>query len=492
MNSQQSTIMSGGVIGQTPSSRVLTDDMGYIQVNQPIQMSMTNPMGITANAMANYPRGTMGLSVNGYTDAGISHTMNNEDLMGPNIPSIAFIQPDAMMSHQGGIQSEMTIGVIGDMNTGIDMYGNSQIDMQGGTIVDYRGVEPENRIRLRQPKRTMSAYACYSRSVFKQVREEVGDQPRQCDIFRVIAERWKKMSPEEKAPFEEEAEKDHARYKSEMQQFHKLRREVEKNVARLGTVNGGAQFKNSQLLQKAFHSHDHMRMAQLLLKATSGDKKTTLDMLNEVLKLLLTSGTTMLNEQQTLQNFFSNAGTDFASTNARKPFRCPFPGCGKEFAWKSNLNTHMHIHDNSRKKEYVCNFPNCGKAFYDAQHLRQHCWIHTRNPEGFQCPHPGCDKKYATHSGLQMHIRSHHKNEKRFVCPFEDCGKTFVRNSDLNVHVQRVHEMNHKYKCDMEGCDKSFVSQGDLKRHMLTHHHFGENVTIGMMPEEAGDMGRMV
>ena len=39
---------------------------------------------------------------------------------------------------------------------------------------------------------------------FKQVREEVGDQPRQCDIFRVIAERWKKMSPEEKAPFEEE------------------------------------------------------------------------------------------------------------------------------------------------------------------------------------------------------------------------------------------------------------------------------------------------
>ena len=34
-------------------------------------------------------------------------------------------------------------------------------------------------------------------------------------------------------------------------------------------------------------------MAQLLLKATSGDKTTTLDMLNEVLKLLLTSGTTV-------------------------------------------------------------------------------------------------------------------------------------------------------------------------------------------------------
>ena len=67
---------------------------------------------------------------------------------------------------------------------------------------------------LKPPKRLMSAYACFSRSMwvqqsgvicrFKQVREELGDQPRQCDIFKVIAGRWKEMSPEEKAPFEEE------------------------------------------------------------------------------------------------------------------------------------------------------------------------------------------------------------------------------------------------------------------------------------------------
>ena len=45
-----------------------------------------------------------------------------------------------------------------------------------------------------------------------------------------------------------------------MQQFHKLRREVEKNMARFGTANGVAQFKNSQMLQKAFHSNDHLRV----------------------------------------------------------------------------------------------------------------------------------------------------------------------------------------------------------------------------------------
>lgn len=230
----------------------------------------------------------------------------------------------------------------------------------------------------------------------------------------------------------------------------------------------------------------------------------------------------MLNEQQTLQNFFSNAGTDFASTcawqagvrrsNARKPFRCPFPGCGKcvnacgvsvdEFAWKSNLNTHMHIHDNSRKKEYVCNFPNCGKAFYDAQHLRQHCWIHTRNPEvsaaddsdaqGSSARTRAATRSTRRTAGCRCTSRSHHKNEKRFVCPFEDCGKTFVaQQRPERARAARARD-EPQVQVRHGGRDKSFVSQGDLKRHMLTHHHFGENVTIGMMSEEAGDMGRMV
>lgn len=53
----------------------------------------------------------------------------------------------------------------------------------------------------------------------------------------------------------------------------------------------------------------------------------------------------------------------------------------REFAWKSNLNTHMHIHDATRRKTFVCNYMNCGKSFYDMQHLKQHQWIHTRRPD---------------------------------------------------------------------------------------------------------------
>ena len=60
----------------------------------------------------------------------------------------------------------------------------------------------------------MSAYSFYSRSVysflffffisFKEVRESMSDQARQCDIFKKIASQWKEMSPEEKKPFEDQ------------------------------------------------------------------------------------------------------------------------------------------------------------------------------------------------------------------------------------------------------------------------------------------------
>ena len=39
---------------------------------------------------------------------------------------------------------------------------------------------------------------------FKDVRDSMGDQARQCDIFKKIASQWKEMSPEEKKPFEDQ------------------------------------------------------------------------------------------------------------------------------------------------------------------------------------------------------------------------------------------------------------------------------------------------
>lgn len=118
----------------------------------------------------------------------------------------------------------------------------------------------------------------------------MGDQPRQSDVFRVIAARWKDMSPEEKAPFVEEAHKDRKRYKSELQQYHKLRRDVERQVSRFGTYSEPSQFRNSKFLQKAFQNHDAFRVAQILLEAGENNQKDTLEVLDMTMKVLVNDG----------------------------------------------------------------------------------------------------------------------------------------------------------------------------------------------------------
>ena len=130
-------------------------------------------------------------------------------------------------------------------------------------------------------------------SRYKSVRDEMGDQPRQSDVFRVIAARWKEMSPEEKAPFVEEAQKDRKRYKSELQQYHKLRRDVERQVSRFGAYSEPSQLRNSKFLQKAFQNRDGFRVAQILLAAGDNNQKETLDMLDMTIKVLVNDGPTV-------------------------------------------------------------------------------------------------------------------------------------------------------------------------------------------------------
>lgn len=47
-----------------------------------------------------------------------------------------------------------------------------------------------------------------------------------------------------------------------MQQYHKLRRDVERQVSRFGALSDPSQFRNSKFLQRALQSHDTFRVAQ--------------------------------------------------------------------------------------------------------------------------------------------------------------------------------------------------------------------------------------
>lgn len=125
---------------------------------------------------------------------------------------------------------------------------------------------------------------------YKSVRDEMGDQPRQSDVFREIANRWKTLSPEEKRPFEEEAKQDRHRYKQEMQQYHKLRRDVERSISRYGGYTDPHQYRNSKFLQKALQNRNSFRVAQILLDGGDQRQQETLELLQETLKVMMTNG----------------------------------------------------------------------------------------------------------------------------------------------------------------------------------------------------------
>ena len=118
----------------------------------------------------------------------------------------------------------------------------------------------------------------------------MGDQPRQSDVFREIANRWKVLPPEEKIPFEEEAKRDRIRYKSEMQQYHKLRRDLERSISRYGSFTDPNQFRNSKYIQRALQNRDSFRIAQIMLEAGEHNQKEVLEVLQDCIKVLVTEG----------------------------------------------------------------------------------------------------------------------------------------------------------------------------------------------------------
>lgn len=62
-----------------------------------------------------------------------------------------------------------------------------------------------------------------------------------------------------------------------------------------------------------------------------------------------------------------------------KPFKCEFPGCGKEFSESSNFSKHKKTH--TKEKKHICDFPGCQSSFIRGDQLHRHqqrCHKHGR------------------------------------------------------------------------------------------------------------------
>ena len=174
---------------------------------------------------------------------------------------------------------------------------------------DYASVPAKQNINLKPPKRTLSAYACYSRKVyvppgfphflrFNSVRERLGAHRKQCEIFREIADMWRKLPESEKVPFIEEvdmfecvargqAKVDRERKKTDEQSYNRARRYVEKALESSGAF-GLAGARGLRSLQAICGEKDTAQLARFLLEMNRHDLKGTIDLIQETIQVLST------------------------------------------------------------------------------------------------------------------------------------------------------------------------------------------------------------
>ena len=72
-----------------------------------------------------------------------------------------------------------------------------------------------------------------------------------------------------------------------------------------------------------------------------------------------------------------------------RPFKCPFPGCEKQYSIQTRLQVHYRTHIG--KKPYICRF--CQKAFNEKGNLKTHERFHSAI-RPFKCNE--CSKTYKT------------------------------------------------------------------------------------------------
>lgn len=89
-----------------------------------------------------------------------------------------------------------------------------------------------------------------------------------------------------------------------------------------------------------------------------------------------------------------------------KNSQCPI--CGKLVA---GIQMHMLIHTGERR--HKCSY--CSKSFTQSGQLKRHINSHL-NIRNYKCPEPGCGRQFVDPSSVTKHLVVHNKEDRKFQC----------------------------------------------------------------------------
>ncbi|BFG03738.1 zinc finger protein 189 [Drosophila madeirensis] len=151
------------------------------------------------------------------------------------------------------------------------------------------------------------------------------------------------------------------------------------------------------------------------------------------------------------------------ATPSERPHICSH--CGKSFAHKHCLNTHLLLHSTDRP--YQCQ--ECKKSFTLKHHLLTHSRVHSRE-RPFVCQE--CGRAFP----LKRHLVTHskfHAGERPYVC--EECGESFAQENHLIMH-SRFHGSLNPFVC--ADCGASFPRKFQLVNHGRIHGKIPHSCTV--------------
>jgi len=140
------------------------------------------------------------------------------------------------------------------------------------------------------------------------------------------------------------------------------------------------------------------------------------------------------------------------------PHLCP--ECGKQFSSKSNMLTHMKIHQGLANRKGTLN--NLTQLMLKNKDTAEDIITNQDPSSAHVCDE--CGKSFYNYAGLQVHKASHDKTPKLYRC--KHCPETFTKITDFKWHKQG--HLGHKqYTC--EECGRKCSSKTNWEEHMNKH-----------------------